>query len=68
MLPTTFDQQTHCVFKAVIFVDVSGAGGQFNPMTQTDPTPLANREFIGLNTVHLPRLIAFIDHRLLSKP
>ncbi len=62
------DHRTHCVFEAVVSVDVSGAGGQFDPMTQTDATPLGRRELRGRDTVHLPCFLAFIDHRLLAEP
>lgn len=60
--------RTHCVFEAVVSVDVSVVGGQFDPMTHTDAPPLGRREISGRDTVHLPCFMAFIDHRLLAEP
>lgn len=60
--------RVHCVFEAVVSVDVSVAGGQFDPMTHTDAPPLGRRQLRGRDTVHLPCFMAFIDHRLLAEP
>uniref|UniRef100_A0A672QDJ6 Uncharacterized protein n=1 Tax=Sinocyclocheilus grahami TaxID=75366 RepID=A0A672QDJ6_SINGR len=35
-----FVSLTHSVFEAIIFVDVSSAGAQFDAVTQTDSPPL----------------------------
>lgn len=61
-------QFSHCVSEAVVSVDVSGAGGQFDPVTHTDATPLGRGELRSRDTVHLPCFVAFIDQRLLAEP
>lgn len=56
------------VLEAVIFVDVTGACGQFDSMAETNATPLCERQIRGSDAVHFSRLTAFVDHRLFAEP
>lgn len=62
-----FASLTHRIFEAIVFVDVTSVGGQFNAMAQTNSPPLDLSEFRDGNAVHLPGLTVFIHHCLLTK-
>lgn len=58
----------HRVSEAVIFVDVPGAGGQLDALSQTHTSPLGLRQFRSWDAVHLPCLTALIHHTLSTEP
>lgn len=59
--------QTHSIFEAIVFVNVSGGGGQFDAVAQADSPPLGLTELWDGDTVHFARLTAFIHHYLLTE-
>lgn len=63
-----FREPTHCVPEAIIFVDVSCAGAQFDAVAQTHSSPLSQVELTSWDAVHLARLAAFVNHILLTEP
>lgn len=62
-----FVSLTHSVFEAIIFVDVTSGGAQFDAVTQTDSPPLGLSELGDPNAVHLPSLTVLKHHCLLTE-